>query len=149
MFNTDTLNTIQQFVLIPVITALGTGLSILMKVGFDLLVDKIKDARLKKYINLALDSVEVAVNSTNQQFVDALKIKGTFSEENYEEAFEITKNTAKSLINDQVEALIGEAYKDFDTWLNAQIYAQVRFNKIENKTDTITVNTETTNIDNK
>lgn len=140
----ELLNTIQTGVLIPIITAIGVGLSILIKVGFDLLLEKVKEARLKKYVGMAMDAVITAVNSTNQQFVDILKLKGEFSEASYAEAFEMAKDTAKNLINENVEVFINEAYKDFDVWLDSQILSVVRKNKLTLPVTTVTVVTPTT-----
>lgn len=132
----EILDAIQQGVIIPAIFVIGTFVTILIKAGTDYILEKIKDIRIQKYVRMASESVIVAVNSTNQQFVDALKQGGEFSEECYKEAFEKTKEVAKQLISDEAEKIIGEAYKDFDAWLENLIYAQVRMNKLITPTST-------------
>lgn len=124
------LNAIQEFVIIPMIGVIGVGVTIVLKALAEYIVRLIKDARLKKYVKIATDSITLAVNKTNQQFVDSLKLSGEFNPDNYAQAFEQTKETAKSMLNDTCVEVIGEAYKDFDTWLEAQIYAQIRLNKL-------------------
>lgn len=77
-----------------------------------------------------LDLIISVVNSTSQTYVDNLKKDGVFTAEAQAEAFNITKNTILSLIDEESKELLATFYTDVDSWLNIQIESAVRQSKV-------------------
>lgn len=94
---------------------------------------------LNKYIDIAADAISMAVMSVSQTYVDALKKAGKFDIEAQKIAKQMAIDKAKELINEQSKAAIELLYNDFEAYLNEQIEALVRENKIEVKENTVNV----------
>ncbi len=73
-------------------------------------------------VNMVLDVVE----SVNQTFVDELKKKGEFTEENAKEAFNKSKETALKMLSNDAADIIAMVYGDVDVYLNTLIEATVK-----------------------
>lgn len=77
-----------------------------------------------------LDLIISVVNSTSQTYVDNLKKEGAFTADAQSEAFNITKRTILSLINNEAKELLATFYTDVDSWINIQIENAVRQSKV-------------------
>jgi len=77
---------------------------------------------LDNVVTIVLDVVE----SVNQVFVDELKKKGEFTEENAKEAFNKSKETALKMLSDDAVAIIESVYGDVDVYLDTLIEATVK-----------------------
>ena len=81
-------------------------------------------------IKEASDIILKVVTSTSQTYVDSLKESGKFDKEAQDKAFNHTKETIFTLLNDETKELIEFLYKDINTWLDVQIESAVRYQKI-------------------
>lgn len=106
-------------ILIPVIVFLGNKLSAYLK-------NKIENEKLQKYVDQATNAVVLAVTSTAQTYVDALKKAGEFNEDTQKLAFNKAKDQALKLITVEGQKAIETLYGDFDEWLTAFIEATVK-----------------------
>lgn len=101
-----------------------------LDIGFKWLYTKIKDnVTLTEKVNIIKDLIEKVVVTTNQTFVSALKNTGTFDENAQKEAFEKTKSTVLSMINDEYKTLITDLFGDFDVFIKSNIEYYVNKNK--------------------
>lgn len=90
---------------------------------------RISDETAKMLLNEAIDAVGVAVVSTNQTYVDALKKSGQFTPENQREAFTKAYETAVAIMTQEAKDFIATAYGSLSGWLTARIEAQVKAEK--------------------
>ena len=90
---------------------------------------KIKDERVKKAINKALEITTLAVNETNQSFVRALKDKGNFTESDAEKAFKNTKTNIIKILDKETKAILDEEFQNADKYINALIEKKVKEQK--------------------
>ena len=77
---------------------------------------------LESVITMVLDVVE----SVNQVFVDELKKKGEFTEENAKEAFIKSKETVLKMLSEDAVTIIESVYGDVDVYLDTLIEATVK-----------------------
>ena len=77
---------------------------------------------LDNVINMVLDVVE----ATNQKYVDELKKRGEFTEETAAEAFQISKETALTMLSNEAAEIIVDVYGDLDVYLDTLIEATVK-----------------------
>ena len=71
----------------------------------------------------------VAVVSTTQTYVEALKKSNQFNTENQKIAFQMSYDTAVSIMTQEAKDFIATAYGSLNGWLTAQIEAAVNLNK--------------------
>lgn len=77
---------------------------------------------LDSIVSMVLDVVE----ATNQTFVDELKKKGEFTEEAAVAAFNISKQTALSMLSEDAINIITTVYGDVNIYLDTLIEATVK-----------------------
>lgn len=73
----------------------------------------------------------MAVLTVSQTYVDELKRQGKFDKQAQETAKQMAIDKAKSLITEEAKNAVTLLYGDFEAYLNSQIEALVRENKIE------------------
>lgn len=88
--------------------------------------DKIHNDRINKYVDKAANVVNQIVDFVNQTYVDGLKKEGKFDKEQQEVAFEMSKDYAMRLINEESKKACIELFGDFELWLNSMIESSVR-----------------------
>ena len=93
--------------------------------------EKIDNENLNKYITIATDAISMAVLTVSQTYVDELKRQGKFDKQAQEVAKQMAIDKAKSLITEEAKNAVTLLYGDFEAYLNSQIEALVRENKIE------------------
>lgn len=93
--------------------------------------EKIDNDNLNKYITIATDAISMAVLTVSQTYVDELKRQGKFDKQAQEAAKQMAIDKAKSLITEEAKNAVTLLYGDFEAYLNSQIEALVRENKIE------------------
>lgn len=93
--------------------------------------EKINNENLNKYITIATDAISMAVLTVSQTYVDELKRQGKFDKQAQEAAKQMAIDKAKSLITEEAKNAVTLLYGDFEAYLNSQIEALVRENKIE------------------
>ena len=77
---------------------------------------------LDNVVNMVLDVVE----ATNQKYVDELKKRGEFTKETAAEAFQISKETALTMLSNEAAEIIVDVYGDLDVYLDTLIEATVK-----------------------
>ena len=86
---------------------------------------KIKDERVRGAIGKALEIVTLAVNITNQNFVQDLKDKGGFGKAEAEEAFNSTKVKVIDMLDDETKKILEQEFENSNKFLNNAIEAKV------------------------
>lgn len=125
----QTINTIMQGVLIPLLPILTAYLIALLKKKTQE-IEQIKSfAKYSKYIEIAENAVETAVTSVNQTIVDTAKKDGSWTSEKSAEAFETAKQKILSIIGDAVKQEIITVHGDLNSWLDSKIEACVNKSK--------------------
>lgn len=90
---------------------------------------KIKDERVRGAIEKALEIVSLAVNITNQSFVQELKDKGGFGKKEAEEAFNATKVKVIEMLDSETKKILEHEFENSNKFLNEAIEAKVWENK--------------------
>ncbi len=83
------------------------------------------------YISEIADAISVAVATTSQTYVDALKKTGSFTKEAQAEAAQKALTTCIASISPAATAFIERAYGDMKEYLTTRIEAEVRKQKNE------------------
>lgn len=86
--------------------------------------------KAKRYIDVIVDAISIAVTSVNQTYVDSLKEAGTFDEESASVAKRLAIQKAKDLITADSKRFIEMVYGDFDKYLENAIESYVRQEKL-------------------
>ena len=101
-------------------------------VGLKALLEYIKEAsegvkseKAKKAIEKALEVVTLAVNVTNQTFVQSLKDEGTFDKDRAEEAFNATKVEILKMLDEETKEVLEQEFKNTDVFLNSAIESKI------------------------
>lgn len=109
-----------------------TLLSMGLLVGLKALLEYTKEAsegvkseKAKKAIEKALEVVTLAVNTTNQTFVQSLKDEGTFDKDRAEEAFNATKVEILKMLDEETKEVLEQEFKSTDVFLNSAIESKI------------------------
>lgn len=84
---------------------------------------------IDKYVAIAADTISACVLATNQTYVDTLKEQGKFDAEAQKEAFAKTAEAVKTLLSEDAQMVLSEAFGDLEVYITTQIEAAVKFNK--------------------
>ena len=90
---------------------------------------KIKDERVRGAIEKALEIVTLAVNITNQNFVQELKDEGGFGKAEAEDAFNQTKVKVIEMLDEETKKILEREFENSNKFLNNAIEAKVWENK--------------------
>ena len=124
------MNNIFNNLMLTVLTVgLFTLVNILIKQVKEYTNKNIKNERAKKAIEKALEVVTLAVNTTNQTFVEDLKDKGSFGLDEAEEAFNSTKVKVIEMLDDETKKILEQEFENSNKFLNNAIEAKVWENK--------------------
>lgn len=96
----------------------------------DELTANIESEKAKRYIDIIVDAISIAVTSVNQTYVDSLKQAGKFDDESAFTAKKLAMEKARDLISADSKHFIELAYGDFDKYLENAIESYVRQSKI-------------------
>lgn len=124
-------NIINNLLLTLITVALLYGVKILNTRSKDL-TKNIKNERVKDAIDKTIKIINLAVQITNQEFVDDLKKVDGFTLDQQEEAFNNTKVKILEMLDKETKEILEEEYKNSDKFINDIITAKVWENK-ENK----------------
>lgn len=102
----------------------------LLNAKVDELTTNIESEKAKRYINIIVDAISIAVTSVNQTYVDSLKQAGKFDDESAFTAKKLAMEKARDLISADSKHFIELAYGDFDKYLENAIESYVRQSKI-------------------
>lgn len=85
----------------------------------------LNDEQLCKYNDALAKIIQDAVISTNQTYVDALKGKNAFDKDAQRKAFALTQEKVKSLLTEEAQDVLAEAYGDLTLYITTRIEAEV------------------------
>lgn len=102
----------------------------LLNAKVDELTANIESEKAKRYIDIIVDAISIAVTSVNQTYVDSLKQAGKFDDESAFTAKKLAMEKARDLISEDSKHFIELAYGDFDKYLENAIESYVRQSKI-------------------
>ena len=125
----DILYKVFEVALIPILGAAAIYLVTLINAKKNELLKKIKDATIKKYIEMLDKTIEECVLATNQTYVDALKKQGSFDMEAQKQAFELTYKAVMAILTEDAHEYLNEAIKDLNAYITTKIEAQVIISK--------------------
>ena len=112
-------------VILPVVATYAVNL-IKAKIKESTIIEEAtKNENVSNLVKDALSDVMDAVLYVNQTFVDALKKKGEFTEEVWEEARKKAYDAALITISEESKKAINEVYGSFDKWLQLKIESSV------------------------
>lgn len=123
------LTDIFEVCIIPLLGVLTFYLVNFIKVKSKDLTNKINDDKADKYITMLADTISACVIATNQTYVEALKNKNAFTAEAQKEAFNMTLNAVMAVLTEDAKNYLRSIYGDLDTYITAQIEAQVNLSK--------------------
>ena len=121
-------NIINNLLLTLITVALLYGVKILNARSKDL-TKNIKNERVKDAIDKTIKIINLAVQITNQEFVDDLKKIDGFTLDQQEEAFNNTKVKILEMLDKETKEILEEEYKNSDKFINDIITAKVWENK--------------------
>lgn len=121
-------NIINNLLLTLITVALLYGVKILNTRSKDL-TKNIKNERVKDAIDKTIKIINLAVQITNQEFVDDLKKIDGFTLDQQEEAFNNTKVKILEMLDKETKEILEEEYKNSDKFINEIITAKVWENK--------------------
>lgn len=121
-------NIINNLLLTLITVALLYGVKILNARSKDL-TKNIKNERVKDAIDKTIKIINLAVQITNQEFVDDLKKIDGFTLDQQEEAFNNTKVKILEMLDKETKEILEEEYKNSDKFINEIITAKVWENK--------------------
>lgn len=117
-------NIITNLALTLIVAGLGIALKILIEKAKEY-SKTVKDERVKKAIDKALEIVTLAVNTTNQTFVKELKDKNGFGKGEAEEAFNSSKRAVLDMLDKETKEILEEEFENTDKFLNSAIESKV------------------------
>ena len=92
----------------------------------NLIVKKVKNDHVAKYIGIAANVVTQCVAYVDQIYVDNLKDEGMFDANAQKKAFEMCKQRIILMLNEEAKKAVIEVYGDFEEWLTNAIEFSVR-----------------------
>lgn len=125
----ETMNLIFTSILVPILVALIPLAISFINLKAKEIRDRIGDAKLKKYVDIAEDAIESAVVAVMQTYVEALKGSEGWSAAARQKAFIDARTKAIIIMGTAARLAIKDAYGDFDTWLDSSIEYYVNKSK--------------------
>ena len=126
----DILKSIIYIIITSILPIIVPYIIKLLNAKIDELTANIENEKAKRYIDVIVDAISIAVTSVNQTYVDSLKESGTFDEESASVAKRLAMQKAKDLITADSKQFIEMAYGDFDKYLENAIESYVRQEKL-------------------
>lgn len=126
----DILKSIIYIIITSILPIIVPYIIKLLNAKIDELTANIENEKAKRYIDVIVDAISIAVTSVNQTYVDSLKEAGTFDEESASIAKRFAMQKAKDLITADSKQFIEMAYGDFDKYLENAIESYVRQEKL-------------------
>ena len=126
----EILNQIFELCIIPLLGILSYYLIQFITIKGEEAQSKIDNDLADKYIKMATETVVSCVKATNQTYVDSLKATGAFDVEAQKKAFDMTKNAVLSILTAEAQKYLTEAVGDLNIYINQQIEAAVKDEKL-------------------
>lgn len=93
------------------------------------LEQKIGNADLNQYVEIASDAISSAVAAITQTYVDGLKGTDGWTREAQQEAFVQAKTKALTIMGEAAREALTVLYGDADEWIETKIEQAVKWNK--------------------
>lgn len=126
----DILQQIFDLCLVPLLGVITGFLITLIQKKKNELMEKTKDKKAKRYIELLENTIESCVVSINQTYVDELKGKNAFTEEAQKEAFNKCFDNVIKILSKDALAYLEEIHGDLTSFITNKIESEVRFQKV-------------------
>jgi len=120
-----TVTSLLEVVLIVVLPVAAAYAGKLLKDFIKSYSQKINNDYFKTMFSKIADTLEAAVTSTSQTYVNTLKEQGGFGMDEQKEALKRTMDTAKKLLSKEAQDLIVQTHGDLDLWIKTQVEAFV------------------------
>lgn len=114
-----------QMILTAIVGLLASILVAAVNTKRQEILEKIKDEKAKKYVELIADTITKCVMATNQTYVEEMKDKDIFDEEAHKEAFKKTYDAVLDILNRDAIEYIESVYGDVQGYLTNAIEAEV------------------------
>ena len=119
-----------SIVLVAVIPILTNKLIKFINLKITLAKDKAASENEKRILEAIQQTVETVVNYVSQTFVDTLKNKGEFTQEEQEAALKMALEKTEEMLTEEAKEFIMANYGDLTEWLTTIIEATVKTNKV-------------------
>ena len=119
-----------ELCLIPLLGILTNYLIQLIKEKTKDISAKNDNELLNKYIEMLSNTITNCVTATNQTYVEALKLQGSFDAEAQKEAFNMTYNAVVEILNNDAKEYLTSIYGDLKVYITNMIEAEVYKNKL-------------------
>lgn len=125
----DILGQVFELIIYPVLCLVGSYLVYLIDVKIKEAKQKINYETARKYLDMLDVTVQNAVLTTTQTYVDSLKKQGDFDAEAQKEAFRLTYEAVRKQLSDEATKYMTELVGDLETYIANKIEACVKLNK--------------------
>lgn len=126
----EILTQIFEIVLIPLAGALIAYLIAFINKKSNELVEKSKNDKVDKYIQMLSATITDCVIATNQTYVSQLKKENLFDADAQKEAFQKTYDAVMNVLSADAKEYLSEAYGDLNEYITQKIEAEVSLSKI-------------------
>ena len=125
----ELLSRIFEVCIIPLLGVLTAYLVQWIKAQSERLKTKTDNELQQKYLDMLEATISNCVIATNQVYVNSLKAQGAFGSVEQKKAFEKTYIAVMEILTEEAKVYLNEAVGDLQTYITAQIEAQVNLNK--------------------
>jgi len=122
-------NTAFEIIIFPVLSAAAIYFITWINAKKQELLKKTKNETTAKYIEMLDKTITDCVIATSQTYVDALKKEGAFDEAAQKKAFQQTFDAVMSVLTDEAQLYLNEAFKDLGAYITNRIEATVKATK--------------------
>ena len=122
-------NTAFEIIIFPVLSAAAIYFITWINAKKQELLKKTKNETTAKYIEMLDKTITDCVIATSQTYVDTLKKEGTFDEAAQKKAFQQTFDAVMSVLTDEAQVYLNEAFKDLGAYITNKIEATVKATK--------------------
>lgn len=123
------LQQVLEVVIIPLLGILTTVLIKYINSKSKEVASKTNNLLQQKYIYMLNDTITSCVLATSQTYVDTLKKEGKFDTEAQKKAFKMTYESVMNILTDDAKSYLYEIYGDLESYIAAEIEAEVNNNK--------------------
>lgn len=118
-----------EIVILPLLGVLASFLIKFIETKNKEVKEKVSNETVKKYVDIATETIKACVLATNQTYVESLKAQGNFDTEAQEKAFALTYSAVLDLLAEEAKEYLQEVYGDLNEFLTTKIEAEVNLNK--------------------
>lgn len=122
-------NTAFEIIIFPALSAAAIYFITWINAKKQELLKKTKNETTAKYIEMLDKTITDCVIATSQTYVDALKKEGAFDEAAQKKAFQQTFDAVMSVLTDEAQVYLNEAFKDLGAYITNRIEATVKATK--------------------